>query len=198
MSIATARSDQAADRRRGSGATRTLDRWLDAGIATLRTAGIGGVRIDRLARDLRLTKGSFHHHFAGMPDFRRALLDRIRMQNTDAVAAVRAAVGGLEPPAAIQALPSFAGRMQDVPLDAALRGWAVEDPDARATLEAIDADRLDLLTGLWERVLGDAAAARTAALVPHLIAVGASVSPDIQADDLARVYALLAQIAPTS
>ena len=173
------------------------DRWLHAGIAALRSAGIGAVRIDRLAQDLRLTKGSFHHHFAGMQDYRRALLERIRTQNAEAVAEVRAAVGGLEPAAAIQALPSFAGRMQDVPLDAAMRGWAVEDPDARATVEAIDAERLGLLTDLWERVLGDRATARTAALVPHLIAVGASVTTDLTPDDLVRVYALLAQIAPT-
>jgi AcrR family transcriptional regulator len=174
----------------------TRDRWLDEGIALLRAGGIGTVRTDRLATRLGLTKGSFHHHFAGMTDYRRALLRRCRERNSEAVESVRASGAGLEPSAAIAALPGLAGGMLDVPLDAALRGWAVEDAAAHATVQAIDAERLDLLTELWSRVLTDPAAARTAALVPHLIAVGASVSSDFSERDLQRVYELLAKLAP--
>lgn len=176
----------------------TRDRWLDEGIATLRAGGIGAVVIDRLAQQLRLTKGSFHHHFAGMPDYRRALLERCRARNAEAVASVRGSAAGLEPTSAIAALPGLAGGLLDVPLDAALRGWAVEDAAARETVEAIDAERLGLLTDLWSRVIPDRAAARTAALVPHLIAVGASVSSDVSPEDLRRVYELLARLVPTA
>ena len=77
-----------------------------------------------------------------------------------------------------------------------MRGWAVEDVDARSAVAAIDGARLAFLEALWTDALGDPAAARVAALVPHLVTVGASVSPGVGDDELDGVFRLLARLAP--
>ena len=45
--------------------------WIRAGLATLARRGVANVRVERLARDLKVTKGSFYWHFKD----REALLD---------------------------------------------------------------------------------------------------------------------------
>ena len=173
----------------------TRDRWLTEGVDVLREEGSAGIRIDRLARRLGLTKGSFHHHFAGAPDYRRALLAHVCSVADAAIADTRRRAAALGPDL-VRALPALADGLHDRALDVALRGWAVEDADARAAVAAIDGARLALLEELWTGVLGDPRAARTAALLPHLVAVGASVSPGVRDDDLAEVSRALTRLAP--
>ena len=52
----------------------TRSDWIQAGLAAVADDGPNGLRIDRLCRRLGVSKGSFHHHFAGAGDFKRALL----------------------------------------------------------------------------------------------------------------------------
>lgn len=174
----------------------TRDRWLSEGVEVLREEGPAGLRIDRLARRLGLTKGSFHHHFAGAPDYRRALLAHCCVQADAAIADARRRLAGLSGADLAPSLPALADALHDRPLDVALRGWAVEDADARSAVAAIDGARLAFLEELWTGALGDPAAARIAALVPHLVTVGASVSPAVRDDELDGVFRLLARLGP--
>lgn len=173
------------------------DRWLTEGVAVLREEGPSGIRIDRLARRLGLTKGSFHHHFAGADDYRRALLAHCCVRVDAAIAHARARLAGLPPAEVAAELPGVAEALSDRALEVALRGWAVDEEAARAAVAAIDGARLAFLEEAWTRVLGDPAAARTAALVPHLLAVGASVSPGVDDADLHAVQSVLRGLATT-
>jgi AcrR family transcriptional regulator len=47
--------------------------WLNAGLQALRKGGVGAVRVERLAADVGVTKGSFYHHFRD----RGALLEEV-------------------------------------------------------------------------------------------------------------------------
>lgn len=171
------------------------DRWIDEGIAVLREQGAAGVRVDRIAARLGRTKGSFHHHFRGADDYRRALLARYEADAMRAIHDTVAAVAELEPERAVTALPAHADFDPD--LDGAVRGWAVEYEDARTAQQRVDAARLDALVGLWRRILPDRRRARTAALVPHLVMVGASMArPAPSERELRDVFALLAKLVP--
>jgi len=128
------------------------ERWLEEGLAVLSELGINGVRIDRLAERLELSKGSFYHHFAGMAGYRLALLDHFERRFTtcyiDAVEAEvwpssRAKLDQLM--RLVSADVSAAG---DVGLEIGMRAWAAVDDDARATLERVDGRRIDYLAGL--------------------------------------------------
>ena len=48
--------------------------WIQAGLAAVADHGPNGLRIDRLCRSLGVSKGSFHHHFAGSGDFKQTIL----------------------------------------------------------------------------------------------------------------------------
>lgn len=172
--------------------------WLTEGIAVLRTEGAGGLRIDRLAARVGLTKGSFHHHFRGAAGFRDALLEKI--ENDEASALTRLAVehGGQNAEQALRSIPDRLDRLYDRDLDHALRSWAATDEQVRAVVARIDHRRLTLLEELWRTILGpDSDRARTAALVPYLVALGAAAAvPPIPRAELDQVLDLLSELIP--
>lgn len=158
--------------------------------------GAKGVRVDQVAARLGLTKGSFHHHFDGVDDYHRALLSRYESQAMDAIAAAVAAVSDLALDQALMELPSHASF--DPRIEAAIRGWAFEYEEARTVQARVDTARLNTLVSLWQRILGDSARARTAALVPHLLMIGASVAlPPPSEKDMHDVFSLLATLVPS-
>lgn len=172
------------------------DRWLDEGLAVLAERGAKGVRVDRIAARLGLTKGSFHHHFDGVDDYHRSLLGRYESGAMDAIATAVAAVSDLPAERALVELPSQASF--DPRIEAAIRGWAFENEEANTVQARVDTFRLDALVSLWQRVLHDPARARTAALVPHLLMIGASVAlPTPSEKDLDEVFSLLATLVPS-
>jgi hypothetical protein len=61
----------------------------------------------------------------------------------------------------------------------------------------VDRRRLESLEGIWSRILDDPAAVHTAALLPYLVGIGASlVQPPTPPDQLRRVYELLLGLVP--
>lgn len=167
---------------------RTQD-WLEAGFAVLSRDGEPGLRIDRVAAELGVTKGSFHHHFAGAAGFRAALLARHEADQTLLLSRARRATADLAGEPAIHALPGLVADHLDLARERALRAWAVSDPEVAATVERIDRARLDLLVELWSRTLPPERA-RVAALVPHLALIGAT-TVGASPEDLGDVFALL-------
>ncbi|MEF3402824.1 TetR/AcrR family transcriptional regulator [Agromyces sp. CCNWLW203] len=175
--------------------------WLDAGLDVLAREGADGLRIDRLASRLGVTKGSFHHHFAGAAGYRTALLDhyeQLTLQALDAAVEARQQQGTR---ATLEWLVELAtdepSSIRRAELDRAVRAWANSDPEARATQARIDARVIELLQTAWRPASESDAAARTAALVPYLVSLGAAVTvPPISAAELRAVYELLLGAVP--
>lgn len=173
------------------------DRWLEEGLAVLADKGVAGVRIESISRRLGLTKGSFHHHFDGIEDYHRALLERHAHEHTCALTQLAEELGELPSSQALQALPRRAKELLDVDRERAVRSWAVFDPAARLVQEHLDRTRLDFLEGLWNREVADPHLAHTAALLPFLVTVGAGFTfPPLREDDLGEVFDLLLELAP--
>lgn len=61
--------------------TLTRDAWVAAARKVLERGGISEVKIDRLARRLKVTRGSFYFHFSSLKDLHDALLDEWRQKN---------------------------------------------------------------------------------------------------------------------
>jgi AcrR family transcriptional regulator len=65
-------------------ATRlSVDDWTDAAYSRFREEGLGGVRVEAIARDLGTTKGSFYHHFADRAALIGAVMERWEREETD-------------------------------------------------------------------------------------------------------------------
>jgi AcrR family transcriptional regulator len=178
------------------------DRWLDEGLRVLADEGAAGVRIDRVAARLGLSKGSFHHHFAGADGYTRDLLAHYEALSVDALKAAIAAVG--DQATARDVLGVLTGmirhddaRLYRPELDVAVRAWSTSDPDVRALQQRIDTARIDALEQVWRRAVTDAGEARLSALLPYLLAVGAAlVVPPVGADELRGLYELLLPLVP--
>ena len=151
--------------------------WLDEGLAVLAVEGPPGVRIDRIAARLGLSKGSFHHHFAGADAYKRELLERYADTATSSLETSISDAAGSAPAEVLLALTATVDQpaaASVAALDRAVRAWAFSDADARAAVARVDAARLGALEGIWRRLVDDPARARTAALLPYLVAVGSS------------------------
>ncbi|MFE6964743.1 TetR/AcrR family transcriptional regulator [Agromyces sp. NPDC057679] len=181
----------------------TRERWLDEGLAVLATEGAPALRIDRLAARLGVTKGSFHHHFDGAGAYKQALLAYYEQRTITSIDEGIAARGAGGTRATLEWLSELAlapgPSIRPTELDAAVRAWAHTDGDARATQARIDARIIDALQAVWRPATSSDAAARTAALVPYLVSVGAAATvPPIGTDELRAVYELLLEIAPVA
>ena len=87
------------------------DNWIRAAFARLANEGIESVRIELLARDLGVSKGSFYWHFRDREDLLTCVLDRWEADETEWLAAtdvkMRAAArwAGTPPSVAPRPLP---------------------------------------------------------------------------------------------
>jgi AcrR family transcriptional regulator len=174
--------------------------WIQAGLATVADDGPNGLRIDRLCRRLGVSKGSFHHHFAGAGDFKQALLAAYEALVIEALDQAIEQTAADSPKAALAGLTDAltkTGGFYRPDLEVAMRAWAFSDLEARAVQERVDARRLESLQSIWSRILDDPAAVQTAALLPYLVGIGASlIQPPTPRDDLQGVYELLLGLVP--
>jgi AcrR family transcriptional regulator len=174
--------------------------WLDAGLASLASDGPNGLRIDRLCRRLDVSKGSFHHHFAGAGDFKQALLAAYVARVVEALDQAIEQTAAATPKDALVGLTASIAKTDGFyrpDLEVAIRAWAFSDPQVRAVQQRVDQRRLESLHGIWSKILDDPAAAYTAALLPYLVGIGASlIQPPTPPDQLQRVYELLLNSVP--
>jgi AcrR family transcriptional regulator len=178
------------------------DRWLDSGLEVLAAEGPSGLKIDHLVRRVGLTKGSFFHHFAGAAAYKTALLERLEADATAALDEASASLSVTEPHQVLVELTGRIGRpgsgLWRPELEIALRAWSFIDEEVRQTQARIDRQRLAALEAIWQRLEPDRQLARIKALLPYLVAVGASMSSVVvDSAELQQVYELLLPLVPS-
>lgn len=152
--------------------------------------GAPALRIDRVSQRVGLSKGSFFHHFASATAYHAAVLDA---WETEALASAPHERAG-------ESLHAQAGRVEelvDVALERAIRAWGMQNPTVGDAVRRVDAARLAALEAAWSRLVEDPEVARTAALLPHLLVIGASMTePPTSSKDLQGVMEMLATFIP--
>ncbi len=127
------------------------DAWIDGAIEVLAEEGIAGLRVEVLAKRLKVTKGSFYWHFQDRHDLLMAVLHtwkdgRIR----DIIKQTR-----VQPGAALQQiyhvidLYSTNRSRRGMMIELAVRDWARRDPEASAIVAEVDETRLRCARGLF-------------------------------------------------
>ena len=119
--------------------------WLEAGQSLLRRGGLKALKLRPLADELRVSTGSFYHHF---PDF-GTVQGRLATYFADAqITAVIDAINRTErdPVARIRLLAQIVRRRGMSRLSIAMRAWAESDPRALAAVERHDDIVLGFLT----------------------------------------------------
>lgn len=119
--------------------------WVDAAMAVLVDRGIDHVRVDVLAKNLGVTRGSFYWHFRDREDLLRRVLqswsERTTAQLTERLKQAR--TNPLEQLQDLASLP-HRGRAaaKAARIELAIRAWARRDAEAADVLQASDAARI--------------------------------------------------------
>jgi AcrR family transcriptional regulator len=122
--------------------------WLKAARIALLKGGVEAVRVEKLARKLRVTKGSFYWHFQD----RDELLDLLLREWEGEMAEIIARLGRKSArETLLTLLPLLAERARlsekgEVPSDAAIFAWATVSPEVARRVNRAEQERIKMLT----------------------------------------------------
>jgi AcrR family transcriptional regulator len=124
--------------------------WVAAGLNALAEGGVDSVKVERLARVLRVSKGSFYWHFTDRRDLLAALLDfwqrDLTGQLIDDSAHLPTPRARLEA-LALGSLDARSGTVDVAQAEGALRAWAAQDEMAGDVCRLVDAQRVAHVAG---------------------------------------------------
>lgn len=168
------------DREAATRSSLTPEVWIDAATEVLVDQGIDHVRVDVLANQLGVTRGSFYWHFRDREDLLRRVLASWREQATIQLTA-RLESAREDPRELLRdvlTLP-FRGRaaVRAARIELAIRAWARRDAMAREALDEADASRIDYHRQLFEALGFAPAEARQRAFVTYGYEVAESLLP---------------------
>lgn len=145
--------------------------WLREGLRILAEQGAPALTIDRLASALGLTKGSFYHHFQGLPGYKAALLDFVEEVMADRVSAATA-VAATPLDGMTRLFDSTV--VEASPFEVALRAWALQDEEVRAVQERVDDHRFATVHSFCRQVVGDEERALVMSRLAQALMIGGS------------------------
>jgi AcrR family transcriptional regulator len=165
--------------------------WLEQGLNLLVQQGVSAVTIDVLCQIMKVTKGSFYHHFESQPAFLEALLQHWEEHYTTRF--ITESLAGETPTEQLQRLSTQVIEAHSSS-EAVIRAWALTSPMARTYLERVDARRLAYLHEVWLQIVKDEQRAATIANLMYSIVIGAqSMLPPVTTEGLTQMFNLLEQ-----
>ncbi len=139
----------------GPNARLTRDDWIEAAMSTLQKKSIDGVRIEVLARELGITKGSFYSYFRSRAELLTAVIETWERRATLAIIR-RLEEGDRSAAEKLRTVFDLATtRMPDVPggqLELAIRAWSRREPAVRKAVEAVDQARQAYMAALFRQM----------------------------------------------
>jgi AcrR family transcriptional regulator len=166
--------------------------WLENGLHLLSQSGIDNLTIDSICAHLKVTKGSFYHHFTNREDFLSAILDYWEATFTQRFIAL--SQEGTTPAEQMQRLTQLVVESHGTD-EVAIRTWAQVDPVARAVQKRVDQQRITYLEQLQAHFTADPHHAHLMAKMIYAILIGAqTVLPPYTRDELNQVYHLLSTL----
>ena len=155
--------------------------WTEAATEVLVDQGIDHVRVDVLARQLQVTRGSFYWHFRDREELLRSVL---RAWREGATEQLTARLEGAHTEARQQlrdvlSLP-LRGRsaVRGARIELAIRAWARRDEMARHAVDEADASRIGYIAQLFSSLGFAVAEARARAFLVYAFVVGESLMPN--------------------
>lgn len=129
----------------------TREDWIHAAQHVLVTSGVDAVRVDTLAKELKITRGSFYYHFKSRGELLEGILGSWRSRATeDVILQLRNAhTSPLQQLQRLLELPSHGQTARDAAaIELGIRAWARRDDKARQAIDEVDRYRLNYIEGL--------------------------------------------------
>lgn len=158
----------------------TPEHWIAAATELLVDGGIDLVRVDVIAKQLGVTRGSFYWHFKDRNDLLERVLQAWRDAATEQVTA-RFERSHADPQRLVRDLLTlpFRGRaaQRAARIELAIRDWARRDPMARQAVDEADASRMSYIAQCFSALGFGIAEARARAAILYAYEVGESMMP---------------------
>lgn len=148
----------------------TRDDWLHAALEALADGGVSAVRVDVLARQLGMTRGSFYWHFRNRDALVAAALEEWeRVCTTETIEQLETVT---DPAERLRTLLTHALDIEALSrLEPAIASHAA-DPIVAPVLQRVTRCRVDYLAGVYTELGYEAAGARQQALVAYAAYTG--------------------------
>ena len=158
--------------------TLTPETWIGAATEALVDQGIAHVRVDVLATQLAVTRGSFYWHFRDREDLLRQVLQAWRDAATVNLTA-RLEQAHADPRAQLRDVLSlpFRGRAatRAARIELAIRAWARRDATARHAVDEADAARIGYIAQVFSALGFGILEARSRAFLAYTYLLGESL-----------------------
>lgn len=154
----------------------TREDWLAAAYKAVVEGGFDNLRVLKIAKTLRVTRGSFYWHFANHADLRAEVLAQWRQRQAGLVRALEAELD-TDPVRDLEhvldaALDQAGPQLEHMRFELALRGLGRRDSGVARLLAEVDAWRMELFQHKFLRLTGDASLAAELAALFYLAMVG--------------------------
>lgn len=179
----------------GGPSSLDAEAWIDAGLEALAEGGIDAVRIDPLAKQLGVTRGSFYWHFTDRATLHQAMLKEWRKRASYRIGS-RIEDRTPDPRERLKqtfALPNSTPRAKRAAaIELAIRLWAQRDSQASRAVRHIDRVRLSYYARLFgEMGLPPSEARKRAYLLYASMLTRAYVATDDETDVSAELADML-------
>lgn len=147
--------------------------WLQAAREALLDGGVEAVKIQLLAKKVKISRASFYWFFQDRDALLRALLVQWREKNTGNIVNRATAYAETLAEAILNVCDCwFDQDLFDSRFEFAVRSWALQSPDILAEVQEADTRRIAALTALYERFGRDAVTAAVRARAIYLVQIG--------------------------
>jgi len=150
--------------------------WIQAGFRALTSGGHTAIKAEVIARELKVSKGSFYWHFDNLPAFKNAMLEHwvsvgteniiieLAEYESDSIEQLRLLIRTIT----AESNSPYGGLLAE----AAIRDWARFDSDVSQSLIQVDQTRLKYLAMLFRRAGGSAKTSRQFAAIIYGALIG--------------------------
>lgn len=145
------------------------DDWIRAALAKLSEASVDAVRVEVLARDLHVSKGSFYWHFRDRQDLLNQTLAYWEQRELDALVIDETAASAATRWARIVQATADPSRIQ---LEASVRSWARRDEQVARRVAALERRRAAVISNVLQDVGFDRRSAEAWSEVVLLLCLG--------------------------
>lgn len=160
--------------------------WLEEGFKILSEYNQAKIRILYLCERLKVTRGSFYHHFVSIEAYITSLMEAWEEQNT--LALIRISNMKMEPTARMMALNAEVEKA-DQRVEAAVRSWSFYNSIVKKHVQKVDNIRLEHLSSIFIQMGFNAKKAINKARLEYAMLVGVQqLFPELSSGEMQELW----------
>ena len=160
--------------------------WLEEGFKILSEFDQAKLKISYLCERLKVTRGSFYHHFSSIENYITELIKEWEQRNT--LDFIKASTQATVPESVMEILSQKVYEA-DQSLEASIRSWSFYNKLVRQHLTKVDNIRLAFLQGIFEQMGETPERAAKKAKIEYSILIGIQqLEPNINGEEMEELY----------